>query len=199
MHAFVQALVLSLPPRGRVNYRCYPVWNANKASLNVVWNGAEYMQPWAFDTDTDTYYSACRANSCVQRLWCTDSGAVGRYITGERPFADNVTLEYAWLLNTSLSGRRVLAVSDRETGAMMTRTSEHGHGTVLVVGNTLYFYTYGVSRTIDGYRMYRLPRLSSLIFAEYDSAMNASHLVQMGLNAAAVLECTDEYVWESNR
>lgn len=105
---------LALPPHGRINYRCYPVWNEGRSNLDVMWNGERYSQPWAFHAEVDSFVTTCLAHACVERLWCTGSGAVGRYVrdAAQSDHGRNVRLEYAWLLNTSANGSRALAVTD---------------------------------------------------------------------------------------
>ena len=190
------ALAVLMPPHGRVNYRCWPVWNSNRSNLNVVWNGAEYNQLWKFKTEVDGNYETCRADTCVQRLWCTDSGVVGRY-TRDRSQDNtnkNLRLAYAWLLNTSLTGSRTLAVNGRENGdsTLMEYTNAYGPSTVLVAGSTLFFYTFS-----SGTHFYGLPRLSSLVFAEYAAGKNASQLVRTGIDAFNVLGYNGPYKWYS--
>ena len=46
-------LAVLMPPHGRVNYRCWPVWNADKTNLKVVWSGIEYAQPWLLNEEVD--------------------------------------------------------------------------------------------------------------------------------------------------
>ncbi len=114
-------LAVAIPPHARVNYRCYPVWNEHRTNLRVVWNGAEYEQPWTFRTEIDEDYETCSADTCVQRLWCTDSGAVGRYTVdrSQSNWEKNVTLAYTWLRNTGLRGSRALAAHGQENNDSM--------------------------------------------------------------------------------
>lgn len=136
------ALATLIPPHARVNHKCYPVWNEGKTNLDVVWNGKPYKQPWTFNVKVNKDYSTCTADGCVQRLWCTDSGAVGRYTVDKTQAIDsrNIKLEYAWLLNTSVSDSQVLSVPDKENGGVLDYTSNYGASTVVVVGDTLFFY-----------------------------------------------------------
>lgn len=52
----------------------------------------------------------------MQRLWCTDSGVVGRYIRLIQKYdtTEMLQLEYAWLLNTGLTGSRKLVADSGE-------------------------------------------------------------------------------------
>lgn len=66
-----------MPPHGRVNYKCYPVWNTGTGDLAVVWNGQEYPSPW--NTRREDLNPRSGGEGWMQRLWCTDSGVAGRY------------------------------------------------------------------------------------------------------------------------
>ena len=59
------ALAVSMPPHARVNYRCWPVWNAEKTDLKVIWNEREYTQPWSFDKEVNYGEQTCQADACV--------------------------------------------------------------------------------------------------------------------------------------
>ena len=81
------ALAATVLPHARANMRCYPRWNAQKTAAEVVWDGAAHALPFggAFNVEVEIQVppanasSACTSADCAQRLWCTDSGVVGRY------------------------------------------------------------------------------------------------------------------------
>lgn len=55
----------------------------------------------------------------MQRLWCTDTGVAGRYFLRDL-FSDdrNVQLEYAWLRDAGMHGRRNLTAVGQESAAV---------------------------------------------------------------------------------
>lgn len=80
----------------------------------------------------------CSNLQCVMRLFCTDSGAVGHYANSG---ISNIPLTVKWLLDNSVNYTSALyAVSPN--GNTIAHSNDHGQGTVVVVGNTLYFYTF---------------------------------------------------------
>lgn len=189
-------LAIAIPPHARVNTKCWPVWNADRSNLKVVWEGREYSQPWTFTTEVDGARETCKADECAQRLWCTDSGAVGRYRVDSslENWNRNVRLEYTWLMNTSALGVRLLSAQGREndSSTIMEWSSAHAPATVLVVGDTLFFYTYVLGSANSAYG---LPRLSSLTFAEYRSNVGIESLAQTGLDAFSVLGSDFSRYW----
>lgn len=149
--------------------------------------------------EIDTARDTCYANTCVQRLWCTDSGVVGRYTIDREQnyYGMNMVLSYAWLRDTSVNDSRVLAATGKENKdtTLMEWTNQYGPGTVLVAGDTLYYYTYDWQRRQN--RVYGLPRLSSLVFSEYRGGKSADELVSTGLDALNILGASDDFYWDS--
>ena len=133
------AYAVAMPAHARVNSQCYPVWASGSANMQLVWRGTTYSHGFhAFATQPGSSGSTCYVNGCVQRLWCTDSGAAGWY--GDRGSSDNVPLTAAWLLSPSTTYSRTLSAV--EGSATMDRTNYYGPGTLVVAGSTLYFYTF---------------------------------------------------------
>lgn len=133
-----------------------------------MWNGAIYAHPYhAFGAQPEADYTRCVADDCVQRLWCTDSGAVGWYSAGD--WGEGAELTAAWIGHTQPSYH--LSFTGGENA------NSYGHGAYAVSGNTIFFYT-----AAGG-----MLHLSSLVFSEWMPGAAASQLVSAGLRRYAVL------------
>lgn len=106
MDLLLHVCATRIPAHARVNYRCYPQWNTNKSNLDIVWDGKTYSQPWKFNVVPDRRAETCVSDSCVQRLWCTDSGAAGWYNAGDK--GRSAELQFTWLRNTTIRGSTTL-------------------------------------------------------------------------------------------
>lgn len=107
---------VQIPAHARVNYQCYPRWNEDHSNLEVVWRGRVWNLPenWTFAVEPNAAEGACVDNSCVQRLWCTESGAVGWYDTGRSPDGNSdgtfSLMHFTWLMAPNVTGVTPLAI-----------------------------------------------------------------------------------------
>lgn len=129
------AAAVSMPPHARVNYRCHAVWNADRSDLRLVWDDAEYEHPFhAFNAQPHgTDRAACKAAACVQRLWCTDSGAAGWYGNTAGVDVNNdrdLGLYAAWLGHENVTYSTTLAQTVE--GVSLAYSNAFGPGTVAV-------------------------------------------------------------------
>lgn len=79
-------------------------------NLNVVWDGKEYNTTLRVSSVPTANKEDCKSDSCVERLWCTDSGVVGLYTA--RPESDVLSFEATWLLNTTVRYQKYLGNTD---------------------------------------------------------------------------------------
>lgn len=143
----------------------------------------------------DEYVLTCVSSRCVQRLWCADSGAVG-YYEGNGVQSD-VPLFYTWLKNTTVRGNLTLAAPSEGTSRSPRSSSVYGHGSVVVLGSTLYFYS-SDSRADGAATAAGLPRLSSLLFDAYQPGRAAEDMVHWKLSAYSVLGIDAPRSWLGN-
>lgn len=192
------ALAVSLPPHARMTSKCYSVWNSDHSDLDVVWHGTIYNHGFhSFNTQPNANNGACFADSCVERLWCTDSGAVGWYAySSENGLGVTIPLVATWLGHTSPIYRKTLNETDKESGESMIYTNPYAQGTIAVAGDTLYFYIYGAEFG-GGPTTYSLPRLSGLTFSEWHEGKTANELVTESINALNILGYHEEFCWNS--
>lgn len=161
-----------MPAHARVNNRCYTKWADLRDDLDIVWEGRTYANPFAASQRFFTVVRdrPCNVSTCVQRLFCTDSGAVGWYGKEGR---QDVPLRATWLRNTSATFETTL----KDSGVRWT--SGYGPGTLTVVGNTVFFHAFMLS---DGYtKQWDLPWLFSLNFKPYQEGAAGKDLVEWGL------------------
>lgn len=129
---------LSIPPHARVNSRCYPVWNADKSNLQLVWDGTTYSNPFhSFNAEPTHTTDSYTEKKSVQKLFCTDNGVAGRW--SYRAHNDGEWLHAAWLSDPSVRYKHQL-LPPYGSGAS---TSSEGiqSGPITIVGNTLYYLT----------------------------------------------------------
>lgn len=142
------AAAVSMPAHARVNNKCWPVWkDSAKSDLSVVWNGRTYDNPFSatvqFNAEPSGVGDTCRVDNCVQRLFCTDSGAVGWYefkTDGSSAGAYDVPLHVTWLDHPETVYDTKLGYWNYSAGGYGLTT--YGPGTLTVIGNTVYFYLF---------------------------------------------------------
>lgn len=77
---------------------------------------------------------------------------------------------------------------------IMSCTSIAGPGTVVVIGDVLYFYTWQYDNNGSSYS---LPRLNTITFREYYAGAESADLVGQGLAAYNVLNYNKECKWDA--
>lgn len=81
---------------------------------------------------------------------------------------------------------------DEESGVDHAYSSRFGPATVVVLGDTLFFYSFSSDGQIAG-----LPRLSSLIFHEYRPDVDIGELMSHGLRGYDILDYSAPLSWSS--